>query len=172
MKRLSFAVRSFFSILFGGRLPADIARSYGFTPSKAAPPPKAAPQVRATDGALQLLAILQRDARLLDFLTEDISGYADDQVGAAVRDLHEQARGALTRHVQLAPVIDGVEGTWSKLDSPEPNTVKLLGNVPASGKAAGGTLRHKGWRATRIDLPALAAGQKADVIAPAEIEIE
>jgi Domain of unknown function (DUF2760) len=172
MKRLSLAIRSFFSILFGGKLPADIARSYGFTPSKAAPPPKAAPQVRASDGALQLLAILQRDARLLDFLMEDISGYADDQVGAAVRDLHEQARAALTRHVQLAPVIDGVEGTYTKLDSPEPNTVKLLGKVPASGKAPGGTLRHKGWRASRVDLPALAGGQKAEVIAQAEIEIE
>ncbi|MGA2183177.1 MAG: DUF2760 domain-containing protein [Bryobacteraceae bacterium] len=172
MKRLSFAIRSFLSILFGGKLPADIARSYGFTPSKAAPPPKAAAQVRASDGALQLLAILQRDARLLDFLMEDISGYADDQVGAAVRNLHEQARSALTRHLQLAPVIDGVEGTYAKLESPEPNTVKLLGNVPASGKAAGGMLRHKGWRATRIDLPTLAAGQKAEILAPAEIEIE
>jgi len=172
MKRLSFALRSFFSILFGGKLPVDIARAYGFVPSKVAPPPKAAPLVRASDGALQLLAILQRDARLIDFLMEDISGFADDQVGAAVRNLHEQAREALTRHVQLAPVIDGVEGTYAKIDAPEPNTVKLLGNVPASGKAAGGTLRHKGWRASRIDLPVLAGGQKAELIAPAEIEIE
>ena len=49
--------------------------------------------------------------------------------------------------------------------------MKLLGNVPASGKAAGGTLRHKGWRATRIDLPAL-GGQKPELLAPAEIEVE
>ena len=137
MNRISFAIRSFFSILFGGKLPADIARAYGFIPTKAAAPPKAAPQIRASDGALQLLAILQRDARLIDFLMEDISGFSDDQVGAAVRDLHEHARAALTRHVQLAPVIDGVEGTYTKLDAPEPNTVKLLGNVPASGKVAG-----------------------------------
>jgi hypothetical protein len=172
MKRLSSAIRSFFSILFSGKLPADIAKAYGFIPAKAAPPPKPAPQIRASDGALQLLAILQRDARLLDFLMEDITGYADDQVGAAVRNLHEHARAALTRHVQLAPVIDGVEGTYAKLDSMEPNTVKLLGNVPASGKVAGGTLRHKGWRATGIDLPALAGGQKPEILAPAEIEIE
>jgi hypothetical protein len=173
MKRLSFAIRSFFSILFGGKLPADIVKAYGFAPAKAAPPPaKAAPQIRASDGALQLLGILQRDARLLDFLMEDISGYADDQVGAAVRDLHEQARAALTRHVQLAPVIDGVEGTYAKIESPEPNTVKLVGNVPASGKAPGGLLRHKGWRAGRVDLPPLAGGQKAEIVAPAEIEIE
>lgn len=172
MKRISFAFRSFFAILFGGKLPVDIARAYGYSLLKTAPVPKAAPQVRASDGALQLLAILQRDACLVDFLMEDIAGFADDQVGAAVRDLHGQARAALTRHVQLAPVIDGVEGTYAKIESPEPNTVKLLGNVPASGKAAGGTLRHKGWRATRIDLPALTGAQKADIIAAAEIEIE
>ena len=172
MNRLSFAFRSFFSILFGGKLPADIARAYGFVSSKVAPPPKAAPQVRASDGALQLLAILQRDARLLDFLMEDVSGYSDDQVGAAVRNLHEQARTALTRHVQLAPVIDGVEGTYAKIEASEPNAVKLLGNVPASGKAPGGMLRHKGWRANRIDLPALSGSQKPELIAPAEIEIE
>ena len=172
MKRLSFAIRSFFSILFGGKLPDDIARSYGYTRLKVATPAKSAAQIRAADGALQILGILQRDARLLDFLMEDIAGYSDDQVGAAVRNLHEQARTALNRHLQLAPVIDGVEGTYAKLDSPDPHAVRFLGNVPASGKAAGGTLRHRGWRATRIDLPSPGAGQKADIVAPAEIEIE
>jgi len=172
MKRLSFAIRSLFSILFAGKLPDDIARSYGYTRLKVVTPAKSAAQIRAADGALQILGILQRDARLLDFLMEEIAGYSDDQVGAAVRNVHEQARGALNRHLKLGPVIDGIEGTYTKLESAEPFTVKLLGNVPASGKAAGGTLRHRGWRAMRIDLPSPGAGQKADIIAPAEIEIE
>jgi hypothetical protein len=50
--------------------------------------------------------------------------------------------------------------------------VKLLGNVPVSGKAPGGLLRHKGWRAEKIDLPPLAPGQLASILAPAEIEVE
>src|SRR5262249_14679882 len=103
---------------------------------------------KATDGALQLLGILQRDARLIDFLMEDISGYADDQVGAAVRSLHADCRSTLNRHFGLTPVIDSVEGTFHKLDgskAPDANRIKLLGNVPASGKANGGTLRHRGW---------------------------
>jgi len=54
----------------------------------------------------------------------------------------------------------------------DPATVKLLGNVPATGKAQGGILRHKGWRADRVDLPKIGAGQKPNIIAPAEIEIE
>jgi len=43
--------------------------------------------------------------------------------------------------------------------------------VPAK-PPAGGTLRHKGWRASKVDLPALPARQDAAIIAPAEIEIE
>lgn len=119
-----------------------------------------------------MLGILQRDARLIDFLMEDIGGYSDDQVGAAVRNLHEQCRDSLNRYLRLSPVIDGMEGSFTKLESNDPSAVKLLGNVPVNGKAPGGVLRHKGWRAERIDLPAVAPGANTTVIAPAEIEIE
>jgi hypothetical protein len=76
--------------------------------------------------------------------------------------------------VTLAPVIDGVEGTPQKLDAskaPDPNRIKLIGNVPANGKVAGGTLRHRGWLVLSINLPPLGK-QEATVLAPAEIEIE
>ena len=69
-------------------------------------------------------------------------------------------------------MIDGVEGSFTKLDTNDPSTVKLLGNVPANGKAPGGVLRHKGWRADKVDLPPLAASQNATIIAPAEVEVE
>ena len=174
MSRIVLAFRSFFAILFTGKLPGDIAQALGFNQAKPQTAPKAAavPQVRPSDGALQILGILQRDSRLIDFLMEDISAYSDDQVGAAVRNLHDQSRDALNRYLRLAPVIDGVEGTFTKLDSSDPATVKLLGNVPVSGKAPGGLLRHKGWRAEKIDLPPLPPGSSASVIAPAEVEIE
>ena len=74
--------------------------------------------------------------------------------------------------MKLTPVIDGVEGSYTKAETNDPAVVKLLGNVPASGKAAGGILRHKGWRAERVDLPALKASQNNSVVAPAEIEVE
>ena len=176
MQRLILAIRAFFAILFTGKLPQDIAQTYGFVPNKPQVVPKATaaakpvPQLKPSDGALQMLAILQRDSRLIDFLMEDISGYSDDQVGAAVRELHDQCRDALARYVSLTPVIDGVEGTFAKAPG-EAAAVKFVGNVPAK-PPAGGTLRHKGWKATKIDLPALAAKQDAAIIAPAEIEIE
>jgi hypothetical protein len=71
-------------------------------------------------------------------------------------------------------VIDGVEGTYQKLDAskaPDPNRIKLIGNVPASGKVAGGTLRHRGWMASSVNLPPLGK-QDAAVLAPAEVEVE
>jgi hypothetical protein len=88
--------------------------------------------------------------------------------------VHADAKASLARHVTLTPVIDGVEGTNQKLDgskAPDPNRIKLIGNVPASGKAAGGLLRHRGWQATAVNLPVIGK-QDVSIIAPAEIEIE
>jgi hypothetical protein len=172
LNRIVLAFRAFFNLLFSGELSAEIlialnlSRRSGTVPAKAA-----APAARASDGALQILGILQRDSRLIDFLMEDVSAYTDDQIGAAVRELHDQCRDAIARYVTLAPVIDGVEGTYAKAPGQDPNLVKFVGNVPAK-PPAGGTLRHKGWRATKVDLPNLAAKQDATIIAAAEIEIE
>jgi hypothetical protein len=175
LSRISAAFSSFFSILFSGVLPESVATAFGYAKSKpVAPPPPEPPKVKLTDGALQILQTLQRDARLIDFLMEDIAGYADDQVGAAVRSVHADSKASLARHVTLAPVIDGVEGTNHKLDAskaPDPNRIKLIGNVPASGKVPGGTLRHRGWQAVSVNLPVMGK-QDVSIIAPAEIEIE
>ncbi len=180
MSRIADAFSSFFGILFSGSLSAEIAKTYGYVkPVEKKPEPKAAPVpvVKSSDGALQLLGLLQREARLIDFLMEDISAYTDDQVGAAVRTLHEQAGKALGRYVTLSPVIDGVEGTYSETKAAGPlaknnAAVKFLGNVPAQGKPQGGTLRHKGWHAASVDLPEVKAAMSVQIIAPAEIEIE
>jgi hypothetical protein len=152
-------------------LPADIASHFGYAKPVKVPEP---PKINASDGALQVLHILQRDSRLIDFLMEDITSYEDDQVGSAVRSIHNDCKVSLSRHVVLAPVIDGVEGTYQKLDSskaPDPNRIKLIGNVPASGKVAGGTLRHRGWMASSVNLPPLGK-QDLSVLAPAELEVE
>ena len=173
MSRIALAFRSFFAILFTGQLPGDIAQAFGFTQVKSpTPAAKPVPVARPSDGALQILGLLQRDSRLIDFMMEDISAYSDDQVGAAVRNLHDQCRESLNRYLRLAPVIDAVEGSFTKLDTNDPATVKLLGNVPVSGKAPGGILRHKGWRAEKIDLPPTPPAQSVTIIAPAEVEIE
>ncbi|MBZ5584176.1 MAG: DUF2760 domain-containing protein [Acidobacteriia bacterium] len=166
MSRIVLAFRCFFNILFHRELSEASLGDLGLVKRAAAPASSraaaspAAPAVRPSDGALQILGILQRDSRLVDFLMEDIASYSDDQVGAAVRELHDQCRDSIGRYVTLQPVIDGVEGAYAKAPSNDPNLVKFIGNVPATPPPG------------RVDLPALAAKQDPSVIAPAEIEIE
>ena len=180
MNRILLAFRCFFEILFHGALSANalgvlkLARreqaAPGGVPSGPGTPP-ASPSRTPADGALQILTILQRDSRLVDFLMEDIASYSDDQVGAAVRELHDQCRDSIARYFTLQPVIDGVEGTPVKAPSGDPHVVRFIGNVPAT-PPSGGTLRHKGWRVAKVDLPGLTAKEDTSIIAPAEIEIE
>jgi len=171
-------------MLFRGELPPGVPASArapqrGAPPKPAAkpasagaaPPPAPAAARSSSDGALQMLGILQREGRLVDFLMEDIAAFSDEQIGAAVRDIHGPSRDALARVVTLEPVIDGVEGTFTKAPSKSPAVVRFVGNVPAK-PPEGGTLRHKGWRAAKVNLPPLAGGQDALIVAPAEIEIE
>ncbi|HEU0121212.1 MAG TPA: DUF2760 domain-containing protein [Bryobacteraceae bacterium] len=181
MSRIGNAFSSFFGILFGGELPPEVAKAYGYIkasevkkPEPVKPAPKV-PEVKPADGALQLLGILQREARLVDFLMEDIGAYSDDQVGAAVRSLHEQCGATLKRCVTLNPIIDGVEGTYTKAEAAGADAkqgLKFIGNVPAEGRAPGGILRHKGWKASNVDLPKVSNSVNLSLIAPAEIEVE
>ncbi len=172
MHRIVLAFRAFFALLFSGTLPEDILAELGFLMKPAPvplPPPK--PEIRPEDGALQLLGMLQRDARILDFFMEDISPYADEQVGAAARDVHAHTRDVLMRHFAPAPVIDAAEGSVANPVENSPALVKYVGNVPA-GKPPAGVLRHRGWRATAVALPKLNSHQDLAVLAPAEIEVE
>ena len=178
MSRIGMAFRAFFAVL-GGRLPEDIAAAFGYSKTTAKRPsePKEEAVAKTSDGALQLLGILQRDARLLDFLFEDIEPYSDDQVGSAVRNVHSQSQESLRKYIKLAPVIDGVEGTFVKPEAAgaiarDPGAVKFIGNLPAQGRPHGGLLRHKGWRVDSVNLPAIHARQSVAILAPAELEVE
>jgi hypothetical protein len=172
LNRILLAFRAFFALLFGGTLPLDILSALGLMLKSDIPkPPPPKPEIKPEDGALQLLGILQRDARLLDFFMEDITPYSDDQVGAATRDIHRNTRDILVRYFAPVPVIDAVEGTPVKSDG-NPATSKFIGNVPATGKPLGGVLRHKGWRAGIVALPRVNNRQELPVLAPAEIEVE
>ncbi len=120
--------------------------------------------------ALRLLAALQADGRLVDFLLEDIEGYSDDQIGAAVRGIHEPARKTLRECIVLEPIIKGHEDDQVAVsEGLESGAVRLVGNVTGTPPFRG-ALKHGGWRATAITLP-VRRGQDERVIAPAEVEI-
>lgn len=170
------AFRAFFGIL-AGTLPEEIARAHGFDKAAATRPAPSREPLKPETGALQLLGLLQREARLVDFFMEDISPYSDDQVGAGVRNIHAQCQDVLRKHFRLAPVIDGVEGTYVKVESAgelarDAAALKFTGNLPPQGKPPGGLLRHRGWRADRVALPAASPKQNLTILAPAELEVE
>jgi hypothetical protein len=167
-KRWKYAFRAFFSLIFHGTMAADILDA--FRPSRP-DPIAAAPQViDPSDRAVQMLALLQRDGRLVDFLMEDLTAYADAQIGAAVRDVHAGCRASLSRYVTVAPVLGDPEGATVVVDgNADAARMKVVGNL-AGRPPYRGVLRHRGWEATHVDLPPLAAASRT-VIAPAEIEV-
>lgn len=129
------------------------------------PPPKPSGE------SVRLLGLLQRDARLIDFLMENIQPYSDDQVGASVRDIHAKAKAVVQKHLTLEPVMSQAEG--DKVTIPagfDASAIRLVGNV--GGKPPfNGTLQHAGWKVKKIDLPKPAEGVDEFVLMPAEVEI-
>jgi hypothetical protein len=186
--RISLAVGTFFSILGDGEFAARVQRLRSGAPVTAtpvatpapvaAPAPTPAPQPAAPtlkqaspDAALQLLGLLQRDARFIDFVEEDVAGYSDADIGAAARVVHGGCRTVLREHFTIRPVREEAEG--SRVTLPEgfdATAVRLTGNVV--GKAPfTGSLSHRGWRVEDVRLPKLAASHDASVIAAAEVEL-
>jgi len=178
--RVSYAFRCFFAMLVSGKIPADIARelvlsSAGNAAATATSSVKSSsaekPADTSSDGAVQMLALLQRDGRLVDFLNEDVSPYPDSQLGAAVRTIHASCRQVLDRYLKPEPFISSEE------DQPvtvpvgfDPATMKLVGNVVGEPPLKG-LLRHRGWRVKEVSLPSLPRGAGRSIVAQAEIEI-
>ena len=123
------------------------------------------------DAALQLLGLLQKEARFIDFIKEDIATYNDADIGVAARVVHEGCNKALNEHFTLAPIRSEQEG--GKITLPQgfdASSVRLTGNIVGSAPFTG-TLIHKGWQVTNIRLPKLTQGHNASILAAAEVEL-
>ena len=115
--------------------------------------------------------MLQRDARLVDFVQEDLTGHSDADIGAAARVVHEGCRKVLREHFTFQPVLSQPEGSRISLDAGfDAAAIRLTGNVVGSAPFKG-SISHRGWRAAEIRLPQLASGHDATVIAQAEVEL-
>jgi hypothetical protein len=182
-ERIVFAFRCFLSILFRSSIPDDIATRLlrPAAPVQQAPVAVAPAVSRVKeaggsssdtlDRAVQMLALLQRDGRLIDFLAEDISAYPDVQLGAAVRTIHETCRKALDQYVRLEPILNSEEDQPVTVEAGfDPAAIKLIGRV-AGEPPVRGFLRHKGWRVKELKMPPLPQDAGRLVIAPAEVEL-
>lgn len=157
MKKLGLAFKAFFSVLNGTNIVA---------------PAKQEDVKPARSEALTLLAALQRESRLVDFLMEPLDDCTDQQVGAAVRDIQKDSRSVLERMFALKPLRSEPEG--SSLAVPtgfDSGKFKLTGNV-AGDAPYQGELMHSGWKASKADIPCWNGNpESAFVVAPAEVEI-
>ncbi len=143
---------------------------------EAPPPPPRPPEppkpVRPSGVPLRMLALLQREGRLLDFLLEDVQNYGDAQIGAAVRDIHRKCRTAIQEHLVLEPVLSQSEG--AQVDVPrgfDPSAIRMVGNVVGEPPYKG-ILQHHGWRVKEIKLAPPPEGQDELVLQPAEVEMQ
>jgi len=197
MHRIYLAFLCFFRVLFGKPLPDEVFPPMPTPPALEAPKPapnplytqKTAPVQAlppeimakvgptppsgqaAKDGALQLLALLQREGRLVDFLREPIDGYDDATVGAAVRDIHRGCKKAIDDHFTLEPVMGGAENDRVSIAVGfDAARIRLVGEIKGQPPFSG-TLRHHGWAATKIKLPTVTGKVDLTVVAPAEVEI-
>ena len=177
MGRIGLAFRLFFRVLFDAGLAERARPLLSHDAPAAAPATPRAPEAPVTtktarSDALNLLAMLQREARLVDFLQEPIAGYSDAQIGAEVRDVHRDGAATLDRVFALRPVREEAEGS----------TVEVPGDFDAArirftGKVADrppfrGSLAHHGWVATRCVLPEWTGDERAAmVVAPAVVEL-
>ena len=169
-KRISIAFASFFSALSD---PAYAARVRDLSQEQApAPAPAPTPLRQASpDAALQLLALLQREARLIDFTQENIGGYSDADIGGAARLVHEGCAKVLREHFTLTPVRPEAEGSRITLnDGFDARAIRLTGNVVGQAPFQG-SLSHRGWRAADVRLPKLADSHDRAVLAQAEVEL-
>jgi hypothetical protein len=178
-KRISDASRCFFSILLHGRIPQSLALELVTAPAvlvatarTSKPGAEEVGEKASFDRAVQMLALLQRDGRLIDFLAEDVAPYPDTQLGAAARSVHESCRQVLERYIKLEPIIASDEDHPVTVEAGfDPASIKVIGNVTGRPPLRG-LLRHRGWRATEVSLPSLPEGLGRSVVAPAEVEIE
>ena len=181
--RLSFAFRCFFSLLLEGKIPQEILEALSSSATERSPnaatgtttgaekPSADASSTDALDRAVQMLALLQRDGRLIDFLEEDVSSYPDGQLGAAVRTIHSSCRQVLDRYVKLEPILPSDEDHPVTVPAGfDPAAIKLVGNVRGVPPIRG-LLRHRGWRVSQVILPSLPHGSGRSIVAPAEIEV-
>ena len=195
LSRLSLALASFFSILSRPGFAADVERlrREGWpapaapaavapvvapvapvspaAPVAAPPAPIPQPQLAPETAALQLLGLLQREARFIDFVQEDVQAYGDAEIGAAARVVHEGCRKVLREHFTFEPVRAEAEGSLLTLQPGfDAAAVRVTGHVVGQPPFTG-TLGHRGWRATETRLPKLGQGHDASVLAQAEVEL-
>lgn len=120
---------------------------------------------------LHLLSVLQREGRLMDFLSENLDEYDDEQIGTAVRSIHENCKKSMSKYLTSEAIIKESEGEdITVLPGFDPAAIKLTGHVTGDPPFKG-IVRHRGWKVSKIEMPVLSGAYDPNILAPAEVEI-
>ena len=139
-------------------------------PAVAEKPAEVPPEKTHASG-LAVLALLQREGRLIDFLQEDVAAFSDAEIGAAARVVHAGSRKVLAQYLTLEPALKESEGAAVTVPAGfDAQRIRLTGNI-AGQPPFRGALKHHGWIATSVRLPVVSPTLDPRVIAPAEIEL-
>lgn len=121
--------------------------------------------------ALQLLSLLQKEARFIDFLNEDVGQYSDEEVGSAARVIHAGGKKVLNDYFTISPVLTQDEESKITLEAGfDSQKIRLIGNVTGSAPF-NGVLIHKGWQVSDSRLPKISDQHDARILIPAEVEL-
>lgn len=172
MGRIALAWRVLTNGAFAAKVNGLLESAPAQKASVAIPTKPAAPAKQLQSEAIGLLATLQREGRLIDFLKEPIEGYSDAQIGVAVRDIHRDCGAVIERQFAVRPVLEQSEGSPVSLNSKSlSGRIRLSGKV-GDGTQTSGTLVHHGWQSTRCEVPIWTGDpDTASIIAPAEVEV-
>ena len=103
---------------------------------------------------------------MIDFLKEDLTSFSDEEVGAAARVIHTGGQKVLSDYITLEPIRNEDEETRITVEEGfNSQQVRLTGNVTGNAPF-NGTLIHKGWKASSMNLPKLAENYDASIITP------
>ncbi len=124
--------------------------------------------------AVELLATLQREARFVDFIKEDITTCDDTTLGAAVRGVHDRCAEVLERCFAIRSLSDKREGetiTLSEKEMENLSRIQMVRNCSVISQVVTGIILHMGWQATRCSLPQWSGNEDdRNIIAPIEVE--
>ena len=186
--RFLLAWRAFWGVLLNGQKARQVAAALtGKTVPRAAEPSLPAPAetrpavvAAATkeparprrSEAISLLAVLQREGRLVDFLQQPLAGFSDAEIGAVVREVHRDSARALDRLFGLVPAIPKAEWDVMELAAGfDASRFKLTGQI-SGGAPYRGAVAHHGWQATRCEIPTWSGSDETLlVVATAEFEV-
>ncbi len=123
------------------------------------------------EGACALLSLLQKEARFIDFVMEDVSELEDAQVGAVCKRIHKDLARVAGEFVGIEAISDAVEGERVQIQvGYDPAEFQLSGDVDQK-PPFDAQLKHKGWRVRSLTLPRRSDVAQGKILQAAQIHV-